>query len=156
MTTKNLKRKSSGGTVVSRAAPTPATTRAIIQLRRRVPHPVSWTPAGDVRVWLPWRSSILARLCDRVLGMIIATPLALPQRFQGGPPIAELGGGPADDVIAVVIDGAEDPAPAVRLRVEPRRVGAPHLVRPRRSDRAGVRRVAIGRPQASRGQELVL
>ena len=41
-----------------------------------VPHPVSWTPAGDVRVWLPWRSSILARLCDRVLGMIIATPLA--------------------------------------------------------------------------------
>src|SRR5438132_5979810 len=76
--------------------------------------------------------------------------------FQGGPSIAELGGVPADDVSAVVIDGAEEPAPAVRLRVEPRRVGAPHLVRPRRGDRAGVRRVAIRWPEAPRGQELVL
>src|SRR2546428_9304434 len=42
---------------------------------------------------------------------------ALPHRFQGRPPIAELRGVPADDVITVVIDGAEEPAPAVRLRV---------------------------------------
>src|SRR5437899_1241249 len=81
---------------------------------------------------------------------------ALPHRFQGRPAIAEFGGVPADDVIAVVIDGTEKPAPAVRLRIKPRRVGAPHLVRPRRGDRAGVRRIAVWWPEAPRGQELVL
>src|SRR4029450_4631838 len=81
---------------------------------------------------------------------------ALPHRVQGVRAMAELGGVPADDGIAVVIDGAEEPTPAVVLRVEPRGVGAPHLVRPRRGDRAGVRRIAIRWPQAPRGQELVL
>ena len=31
-----------------------------------VPLPVSWTPEGDVTVWLPRRSSILGPRCDRV------------------------------------------------------------------------------------------
>ena len=31
-----------------------------------VPLPVSWTPEGDVTVWLPQRSLILVPLCDRV------------------------------------------------------------------------------------------
>lgn len=34
--------------------------------RCSVPLPVSWTPAGDVTVWLPRRSSILEPLGDRV------------------------------------------------------------------------------------------
>src|SRR3990167_2737612 len=37
---------------------------------------------------------------------------ALPNRFQRRPPVAELGGVPADDVIAVMVDGAEEPTPA--------------------------------------------
>src|SRR5437870_8887056 len=94
-------------------------------------------------------------------GDVLAEPTegvahALAHRFQGRPPIAKLGGVPADDVIAEVIYGAEEPAPAVHLRVEPRRIGAPHLVRPRRGDRAGVRRIAVRRPQAPRDQGLVL
>src|SRR4029453_2735902 len=83
----------------------------------------------------PYRESSRAVLAEPAEGLAHA----LPHRFQGGPAIAELGGVPADDVIAVVIDGAEEPTPAVVLRVEPRGVGAPHLVRPRRGDRAGVR-----------------
>ncbi len=42
----------------------PILVRAL--LKHRVPLPVSWTPEGDVMVWLPRRSSILVPLCDRV------------------------------------------------------------------------------------------
>src|SRR5262245_58204903 len=46
--------------------------------------------------------------------------------FEGCPPIAQLGRVPADDLVQVVIDGAEEPAPAVGLGVAAGRVG-PHI-----------------------------
>jgi len=42
----------------------------------RVPHPVPSTPEGEVTVWPPRRSSILASLCDRVPRATIVTPPA--------------------------------------------------------------------------------
>src|SRR5262247_425186 len=47
---------------------------------------------------------------------------ALAQRLERRPAIADLGGVPADELVHAVIDGAEAPAPAVRLGVAPRRV----------------------------------
>src|SRR5262249_23491410 len=70
---------------------------------------------------------------------------ALAQRLQRRPAIADLGGVPAHELVHAVIDGAEEPAPAVLLGVETRRVGAPHLIRARGGDRAGVGRIAIPR-----------
>src|SRR5262245_28526073 len=55
-------------------------------------------------------------------------PNALVNRFQCRPPVHDLGHVPAHDVIARVIDRAEEPAPAVPFGVEPRRIGAPHDV----------------------------
>src|SRR5688500_15494147 len=80
---------------------------------------------------------------------------ALAQRLKGGPAIADLRGVPAHQLVDAVIDGAEEPAPAVRLGVEARRVGAPHLIRTRRGDRAGVRWVAIRRAQAARREQVM-
>src|SRR5438309_4398841 len=80
----------------------------------------------------------------------------LPQGLERCPAIADLRRVPADELVDAVIDRAEEPAPAVLLGVEARRVGAPHLVRPRRGDRAGVGRIPVRRPQAPRRQELVL
>lgn len=37
---------------------------------------------------------------------------------------------PAEHLIGVMVDGPEEPTPAVRLGVEPRGIGAPHLVDP--------------------------
>src|SRR5215475_8433127 len=71
----------------------------------------------------------------------------LTERLEYGPAIAELRSVPADELVHAVIDGAEEPAPPVRLGVEPRRVGAPHLIRACRGDRAGVRRIAIRRSE---------
>src|SRR5678815_2074653 len=45
-------------------------------------------------------------------------PHALAQRLERGPAIADLGGVPADELVDAVIDGAEEPAPAVLLGVE--------------------------------------
>ena len=39
-------------------------------------NPVSWTPEGDVRVWLRRRSAILAPLGDRVSRVTMVTPPA--------------------------------------------------------------------------------
>src|SRR5215467_4653866 len=68
---------------------------------------------------------------------------ALAERLERGPAITDLRGVPAYELVHAVVDGAEEPAPAIRFGVEPCHVGAPHLVRARRGDRAGVRRVAI-------------
>ena len=65
----------------------------------------------------------------------------LPNRLEGGPAIPELGDVPAEQLVGVMVDGPEEPAPAVFLGVEPRGVGAPHLVRACRDDRAGVGRI---------------
>src|SRR5439155_25395565 len=47
------------------------------------------------------------------------------------------------------------PAPPVLLGIEARRVGAPHLVRARGGDRAGVGGVAVWRTETPRGQQLM-
>src|SRR5438132_10875787 len=80
---------------------------------------------------------------------------ALPQRLERGPAIADLRGMPAHELVDAVIDGAEEPAPAVLLGVETRRVRAPHLIRARGGDRAGVRWIAIRRSQAPRRQQVM-
>src|SRR5499427_783831 len=68
---------------------------------------------------------------------------ALAQRLEGGPAIADLRGVPAHELVHAMVDGPEEPAPAIRLGIEPCRIGAPHLVRARRGDRPAVRRIAI-------------
>src|SRR5215472_5405540 len=80
---------------------------------------------------------------------------ALAERLERGPAITDLRGVPAYELVHAVVDGAEEPAPAMRFGVEPCRVGAPHLVRARRGDRAGVRRVAIRWAEAP-GREQVM
>src|SRR5262249_43165352 len=72
---------------------------------------------------------------------------ALTERLERGPAIADLRGVPAHELVHAMVDSAEEPAPAVCLGVEPRGVGTPHLVRPRRGDRPSVRRVAIRPPE---------
>src|SRR2546426_953418 len=59
---------------------------------------------------------------------------ALPHRLERGPAIADLRSVPPDEFVDAVIDGAEEPAPAILLGVEARRVGAPHLIRARGGD----------------------
>src|SRR5207249_2989171 len=49
---------------------------------------------------------------------------ALAQGLEHGPAIADLRGMPAHELVDAVIDGAEEPAPAVLFGVEARRVGA--------------------------------
>src|SRR3989441_1478273 len=80
---------------------------------------------------------------------------ALPNGLEGGPAIAELGRVPADDFVEMVIEGAEEPAPAVTLGIEARRIGPPHHVWSIRGDRPVVGRVAIRGSQAPRGQQPV-
>src|SRR4030095_5030387 len=84
----------------------------------------------------------------------LAHPLA--QWLERSPAIADLGGVPAHELIDAVIDGPEEPAPAVLFGVEACRVGAPHLIRPRGGDRAGVRRIAIRRSQTPRREQMML
>src|SRR5262245_30783981 len=62
---------------------------------------------------------------------------ALTERLERGPAITELRGVPTHEFVHAVIDGAEEPAPAVFLGIEPCRVGAPHLIWARRGDRTG-------------------
>ena len=64
-------------------------------------------------------------------------PDALADRLQRRPAIALLRHVPADDVRSAVVDGPEEPAPALRSRPEPRRVRTPELVRPLRLDPLG-------------------
>src|SRR5215510_10416985 len=80
---------------------------------------------------------------------------ALAERLERGPAITDLRRVPAHELVHAVVDGAEEPAPAILLSVEPRRVGAPHLIRARRGDHAGVRRVAIRRSEPP-GREQVM
>src|SRR5215831_20157023 len=79
----------------------------------------------------------------------------LAQRLERRPAITDLRGVPADQLVDAMIDRAEEPAPAVRLGVAPRRVGAPHLVRPRGGDRAGMRGITIRRAQTPGREQLV-
>src|SRR5262249_57080053 len=72
-----------------------------------------------------------------------------------GQAIADRRGVPAHELVHAMVDGAEEPAPAVFLGVEPRRVGPPHLIRARRGDRPGMRRVAIRRSEPP-GREQVM
>src|SRR6516165_2062609 len=80
---------------------------------------------------------------------------ALTERLERGPAIADLRGVPAHELVHAVVDGAEEPAPAILLGIEARRVGAPHLIRARRGDRAGVRRIAIRRSEAPRREQVM-
>src|SRR5215831_12601521 len=80
---------------------------------------------------------------------------ALAQWLERRPAIAELRGVPAYELVHAMVDRAEEPAPAVCLGVEPRGVGPPHLVRPRRGDRPSVRRVAIRRPEPPGREQLM-
>jgi hypothetical protein len=74
-------------------------------------------------------------------------------RLEGGPAVAELGGVPADGFGEMMIDGAEEPAPAVALGIEARGVGPPHLVGPLRDDGAVVSRIAVRGAQPARCQQ---
>src|SRR5215469_17004102 len=80
---------------------------------------------------------------------------ALAERLERGPAITDLRRVPAHELVHAVVDGAEEPAPAILFGVEPCRVGTPHLIRVRRSDRAGVRRIAIRWTEAP-GREQVM
>src|SRR5215831_16148706 len=79
----------------------------------------------------------------------------LTERLERGPAIADLRRVPAHELVHAVIDGPEEPAPAILLGVEPRRVSAPHLIRARRGDRAGVRRVTIRRAEPPGREEVM-
>ena len=63
---------------------------------------------------------------------------------------------PAEDVRGAVVHGREEPAPALRLRPEPRRVRAPELVRPLGRDPAAVGPVSAGMAPPHRHQQTVL
>src|SRR3989454_1042243 len=78
---------------------------------------------------------------------------ALANGLERRPAIAELRRVPADDFVEMVIDRAEEPAPAVLFGVKASRISAPHHLRPVGDDRPVVGGVAIGRPQPARGQQ---
>src|SRR5437879_11423486 len=80
---------------------------------------------------------------------------ALANGLERRPAIAELRRVPADDFVEMVINRAEEPAPAVLFGVEAGRIGAPHHLRPVGDDRPCVGGVAIGRPQPAGGQQPV-
>ena len=80
----------------------------------------------------------------------------LADRLQRRPAVARLRDVPADDVRGAVVDGREEPAPALRLRPEPRRVRAPELVRPLGPDPAAVGPVSAGMPPPHRRQQPML
>ena len=71
-------------------------------------------------------------------------PDALADWLQRRPAVALLRNVPANDVRSAVVDGREEPAPALRLRPEPRRVRAPEFVRPLGADPAAVAPVSLG------------
>src|SRR5439155_18080931 len=76
-------------------------------------------------------------------------------RFQRRPAVAELRDMPADNVVTRVVDRAEEPTPALALRVEPRRVRPPHYVGPLGRDRTGVGGVAMRMAGALRREQPV-
>src|SRR5215471_16824312 len=83
----------------------------------------------------------------------VAHPLA--HGLERGPAVANFCCVPPDELGDAVIDGAEEPAPAVLLCIEARGVGAPHLIRSRGGDRPRVGGIAVRRPQPTRGEQLV-
>src|SRR5215831_9124098 len=105
---------------------------------------------GDV-LWSPVTPDgqaprhILAEPSERV-----TDPLA--QRLERRPSITDLRHVPADYFSEMVIDRAEEPAPAVLLGVEPGAIRPTHHVGPVRDDRAVVGRVAIRGAQPTRRQ----
>jgi len=80
-------------------------------------------------------------------------PHTLMNRFERRPAVTELGHVPADDVVAGVVDRSEEPAPALTLGVEPRRIRAPHHVRPLGRDRASMSGIAMRMASALRRQQ---
>ena len=83
-------------------------------------------------------------------------PHALADRLEGRPAVSLLGHMPSHDVADTVIDCHEQPAPAVRLRVEPGRIGAPQFVGRIGRDPAAVAPVSSRVPAAHRRQQPVL
>ena len=80
----------------------------------------------------------------------------LPDRLERRPAINDLRDVPAHHLGRVVIDRAEEPAPALALGIEARRVRAPHLVRAHGNDRPRVRSVAVLMTRSARGEQMVL
>src|SRR5262249_9763230 len=81
---------------------------------------------------------------------------ALTDWLQGRPPVPELGGMPAHDLVQVVGDRPEEPPTTVGFRITRRRIRALHLVRPARDGRPVVRRVAVGWPDLTGRQQPML
>ena len=75
--------------------------------------------------------------------------------LQRRPAIALLRDVPADDIRDAVVDGREEPAPALCLRPEPRRVRSPEFVGPLGPDPAAVAPVSAGMTPPHRRQQSV-
>ena len=143
-----------------RAHPTLDDTVALwlahVAWRRADPEPVQLTEKLMGRVLRPPVVTQTETQGDR--SGVTAEMLAdtLPNRLQGGPAISLLGHMPADDVLAEVIDRAEEPAPAVLSSIEARRVGAPQLVRLLGHDRSAVGPIAVDVTPAMRSEKTML
>src|SRR4030095_1366071 len=113
-------------------------------------HLISFTKVFAV-YWLPqsWRSATPSATFGAIEPKAFVRPLRIGSRR---PPGANLHDVPAHDLGRVVINGAEKPAPALALGVEACCIRAPHLIGPRRDDRAGVRRVAVRVARTARHQ----
>src|SRR3989442_7088651 len=128
---------------------------ADVRRRDRAPEPLHLVDpgVGDI-LWAPVAAD---RQAPRHLFAEASEGMAdaLANGLQRRPAIAELRRVPADDFVYMVINRAEEPAPAVLFGVEAGRIGAPHHLRPVGDDRPVVGGVAIGRPQPAGGQQPV-
>src|SRR5262249_57514473 len=82
-------------------------------------------------------------------------PHALVERLQRRPPIAALRRLPAHEFVGRVIDRPEEPAPAIPLGPEARRVRAPELDGPVGRDAPGVGGIAMHMARPRRSEEPV-
>src|SRR5262249_47211386 len=127
-------------------------------------HLISFTNVFAV-YWLP--QSCRRATPRATFGAIEPKAVVMPRRIGSSaahpsppfatlpPPTADLRDVPAHDLGRVVIDRAKEPAPALALGVEARRVRAPHLVGPRRHDRPRVRRVTVLVAGAARHEQVM-
>src|SRR5712692_5188701 len=84
----------------------------------------------------------------------VGTLHALADRLQRRPAVPHFRHVPPHDILDAVIDRAEEPAPALPLRVEARRIRAPELVGPGHDDRPRMRAIASGVLPARRREEV--
>ena len=82
-------------------------------------------------------------------------PDPLAHRLQRRPAVALLRNVPADDIRCAMVDGREEPAPALRIHPEARGVRASELVRVLGPDPAAVGTVPAGMPAPHRRQQPV-